>query len=67
MICPNCQIEHNKPKFCGNSCSASYNNKLRIRSQESKSKTSNTLKEKHRNGEVESIINAIKLLIPSGV
>ncbi len=29
--CPNCQNSHNNPKFCSQSCSASYNNKRRIR------------------------------------
>lgn len=29
MKCTNCNSETNNPKFCSNSCSASYNNKLK--------------------------------------
>jgi len=47
MICPQCQTEHNKVKFCCQSCAARYNNKLRPpRSPESKAKTSASLKNK---------------------
>lgn len=29
MICLNCQVATSNPKFCSNSCSASYNNKAK--------------------------------------
>ena len=27
MICPNCETEHQNPKFCSRSCAATFNNK----------------------------------------
>jgi len=44
MKCLYCQEEILNPKFCGSSCAAKHNNKGRIRTKESKLKTSLTLK-----------------------
>lgn len=46
MICPNCNIEHDNPKFCSKSCSASLNNKTRVLSSSTKSKISKSLNKK---------------------
>lgn len=42
-----------RKKICNSSCAAKYNNKGRIQSEETKKKrTSKTLKDKYRNGEL---------------
>lgn len=43
-VCVKCGNKTNNPKFCSKSCSASFNNKKRIRTKESKRKTSESLK-----------------------
>lgn len=44
MFCINCNIETPNPKFCSSSCSARYNNSKRVRTEESKRRTSQTIK-----------------------
>lgn len=44
-ICLQCSCDTINPKFCSSSCAAIYNNKNRKRTQESKEKVSNTLKQ----------------------
>jgi hypothetical protein len=41
--CIKCQVATNNPKYCSRSCASSSNNAKRIRSEESKAKTSATL------------------------
>jgi len=43
------EIEKSKNNFCSQSCSASYNNKFRIRTEEMNQKTSRSLKEYNKN------------------
>lgn len=61
-ICLYCKKETLNPKFCNNSCSASYNNKKRKRTQESKTKISKIMKqysidnpEKYKNNKISKI------------
>lgn len=42
--CPECGEFHTNPKFCTQSCSASYNNKLRTHSEETRKKISQSVK-----------------------
>lgn len=44
MECLNCNKETSNPKFCSSSCSATFSNKSRKRSVQSKNKTSESLK-----------------------
>lgn len=44
-LCQMCGKSTSNPKFCSSSCSAKYNNPKRIRSEESKLKTSNSVRE----------------------
>lgn len=44
MYCLHCQTQTNNPKFCSRSCSASYTNKNKIKSQKTKNKISDSLK-----------------------
>ena len=41
-----------KKKFCDSSCAAKYNNRGRVQSEETKKRTSKTLKDKYKNGEL---------------
>lgn len=43
MICKNCKKDTKNKKFCSCSCAASYNNKFRKRTEESKKKTSDSI------------------------
>ena len=48
--CLNCGKETNNSKFCSRSCSAKFNNRLRLPPTEShKNKTSETLKNRNKN------------------
>ena len=46
--CPECKAFHTNPKFCSSSCSASYNNKKRERSEETKGKISDSVKKYYK-------------------
>lgn len=50
MLCLCCNQETENPRFCSKSCSAKFNNFRRYRSDNSKAKTSATLKSKAANG-----------------
>lgn len=52
MKCINCQANTKSPKFCSKSCAATYNNKNRIRSNESKQKTSKKMKKLFKEGKI---------------
>jgi hypothetical protein len=43
-LCLNCCVNETKSKFCSSSCSAKYNNRLRVRSKETNQKISYSLK-----------------------
>jgi transposase-like protein len=50
--CKHCNTQTTNPKFCSKSCSASFNNKNRKRTEESKQKTSLKIKELIRLGKM---------------
>ncbi len=53
------EIEKSKNNFCSQSCSASYNNKFRIRTEEMNQKTSRSLKEYIKINLILKIINYV--------
>lgn len=64
--CNNCEksimklasdIKKNIPLFCDQSCSASYNNRSRFKSEEYRRKIRENMKEKYRNGEINHLKN----------
>ena len=52
LVCSK-QLNKEQQKFCSSSCAASYNNKGRIRTKESRDKVAKIMKEKYENGELE--------------
>lgn len=55
--CPECKEFHRNPKFCSQSCSASYNNKKRKRSEETNEKISRSMEKYFKENTIENLEN----------